>query len=75
MPSPASKKQAGKSAEMEQNVPASAMDRELVNADEIAIRAYELWQERGCPIGSPEIDWLRAEDDLRNRARTIQTAA
>ena len=36
----------------------------------IATRAYELWQERGCPIGSPETDWLRAEEELKK-----QTAA
>jgi hypothetical protein len=23
--------------------------------------AYELWELRGCPIGSPEVDWLAAE--------------
>jgi hypothetical protein len=27
----------------------------------IAVRAYELWLERGCPHGSPEEDWYRAE--------------
>jgi hypothetical protein len=26
-----------------------------------ASRAYEFWQQRGCPHGSPEIDWYRAE--------------
>lgn len=26
--------------------------------------AYELWQRRGCPLGSPEIDWFAAEDSL-----------
>ena len=26
--------------------------------------AYAYWQERGCPIGSPEIDWVRAEQQL-----------
>jgi hypothetical protein len=36
--------------------------------DEIAILAYELWQARGCPYGSPEEDWLRAESELRARA-------
>ena len=36
----------------------------------IAARAYELWQEPGCPIGSPETDWLRAEEQLKK-----QTAA
>ena len=30
----------------------------------IAVRAYELWIARGCPIGSPEIDWLRAESEM-----------
>ena len=29
----------------------------------IAARAYELWIERGCPIGSPEEDWFRAEQE------------
>ena len=23
--------------------------------------AYEYWQRRGCPLGSPEIDWAAAE--------------
>jgi Protein of unknown function (DUF2934) len=35
--------------------------------DEIASLAYELWQARGCPYGSPEEDWLRAENELRAR--------
>jgi hypothetical protein len=26
--------------------------------------AYELWQERGEPMGSPDEDWLRAEHML-----------
>lgn len=34
------------------------------DAAEIADRADELWQARGRPIGSPEIDWLRAEEEL-----------
>ncbi len=33
---------------------------------QIAARAYELWQERGCPIGTPEEDWSRAEEELRH---------
>jgi hypothetical protein len=27
-------------------------------------RAHELWQERGCPMGSSESDWLEAEREL-----------
>src|SRR5207237_6396539 len=29
--------------------------------ERIARLAYSYWQERGCPEGSPEEDWLRAE--------------
>ena len=32
--------------------------------EEIASLAYRLWQQRGCPEGSPEADWLRAEQEL-----------
>jgi hypothetical protein len=31
----------------------------------IEARAYELWVQRGCPIGSPEVDWYQAEQELR----------
>ena len=37
---------------------------------EIAALAYELWQARGCPDGSPEEDWYRAAEELRARAHT-----
>lgn len=33
--------------------------------EDIAIRAYYCWLERGCPVGSPELDWQRAEEELR----------
>jgi len=33
--------------------------------EEIALRAHRLWVERGCPIGSPEEDWFRAEEEIR----------
>ena len=29
--------------------------------EQIANLAYTLWQERGCPDGSPEEDWYDAE--------------
>jgi hypothetical protein len=28
--------------------------------------AYQLWEERGRPSGSPEQDWFRAEEQLRH---------
>ena len=27
----------------------------------VAKRAYQLWEERGRPFGSPEVDWFAAE--------------
>jgi hypothetical protein len=27
----------------------------------VAKLAYKLWQQRGCPFGSPEVDWFAAE--------------
>jgi hypothetical protein len=32
---------------------------------DIARLAYALWEERGCPEGSAERDWLEAEQKLR----------
>jgi hypothetical protein len=36
----------------------------------VAARAFQLWQERGSPIGSPEQDWFRAEEELKNPQST-----
>jgi hypothetical protein len=35
-------------------------------AEEIAVLAYELWQARGCPEGSPQEDWFRAVEKLQS---------
>jgi hypothetical protein len=35
--------------------------------DEISERAYHCWNERGCPHGSPEVDWERAVQLLREQ--------
>ena len=35
----------------------SAADRALVTME----LAYHFWEERGCPEGSPEEDWYKAE--------------
>lgn len=34
--------------------------------EKIARLAYLYWLGRGCPIGSPEEDWSRAEQELKN---------
>ena len=44
--------------------PGPASERE-----QIARLAYSYWQARGCPEGSPEEDWLRAEAELREKSR------
>lgn len=35
------------------------------NEEAIRRLAYELWQARGCPTGSPEEDWFPAEQQIR----------
>jgi hypothetical protein len=35
--------------------------------EEIERLAYELWEARGSPCGSSELDWLKAEQILRDR--------
>lgn len=32
--------------------------------EEIAQLAYDYWEARGRPLGSPEQDWFRAEQDI-----------
>jgi len=36
---------------------------------DLANLAYALWQQRGCPEGSPEQDWLEAEEMMRTGPR------
>jgi hypothetical protein len=36
--------------------------------------AYALWDGRGRPFGSPEVDWFRAEDILRRRWAAGETS-
>lgn len=46
-----------------------------ISTDNIAVLAYQLWQQRGCPIGSPEVDWFRAELELSENTRGVENAA
>ena len=45
-----------------------------IASGEIAALAYRLWTERGCPIGSPEEDWFRAEAELSGRKEAAAAA-
>jgi hypothetical protein len=38
---------------------------------DIARLAYLHWLERGCPIGSPQEDWSRAEQDLKEEQTPV----
>ena len=40
---------------------------ETMEESAIAARAYECWKERGCPIGSDQEDWFRAEKELKTQ--------
>lgn len=54
----------------------SAQQTETGAAQErIEALAYEHWLARGCPAGSPEVDWLRAEEDLKGRTESVSRAA
>lgn len=35
--------------------------------EELSRAAYRFWEERGCPHGSPEIDWQRAEEEAAQK--------
>ncbi len=37
-------------------------------SNELESLAYEYWEERGSPFGSPDEDWYRAEKELLRRA-------
>ena len=47
---------------------------ENLDEKEIAVFAYRFWHERGCPIGSDQEDWFRAERELAESKRTGEEA-
>jgi hypothetical protein len=71
----AGKSDNGKSSLSKDNAPAEKKEtkaatvsqearKTLAGFEQIAVRAYLLWQERGCSHGSDVEDWLRAEREL-----------
>ena len=44
--------------------PATAPTPYVMSDEEIARKAYALWESRGKPHGSPEEDWHRAKEQL-----------
>jgi len=47
----------------------------VVDSSSIAALAYQLWHARGCPDGSPEIDWFQAERELHNQSAKQNSSA
>lgn len=45
-----------------------------VEPDDVARRAYELFQERGCEPGCDLDDWLRAERELKESEHRNQSS-
>jgi hypothetical protein len=45
-----------------------------VSDEEIALRAYALWEERGRPFGSPEEDWHNARTQLYGENKTSESS-
>ncbi len=40
-----------------------------VTDEVVACRAYEKWQQRGCPLGQSEEDWFAARAELEEELR------
>lgn len=45
----------------------------VASEGDIATRAYFLWEERGRPVGSPETDWFRAQQEPAGLDKTPRT--
>ncbi len=43
---------------------APAVEKQAPSYEDVARLAEQFWHERGRPFGSPEVDWLRAEETL-----------
>ena len=41
---------------------------------EISALAYQLWEYRGSPAGSPDEDWFQAEAELKNQIVAVAAA-
>ena len=46
--------------------PIDVSETQITRGD-VAALAHRLWQDRGCPDGSPETDWYEAERQLKPR--------
>ena len=42
-----------------------------IRMDRLRSLAYQFWQQRGCPFGSPDKDWFHAEKVLNGRPSEV----
>lgn len=50
-------------------------DAPATRNEKVAQLAYEKWQRRGAPVGTPEEDWFRAEEELSDDDGGLMPAA
>ena len=48
----------------EARIEPQVVQQQTPTQEQIAVRAYELWEARGCPTDSSEEDWFTAEAQL-----------
>jgi hypothetical protein len=41
--------------------------------EDVTKLAYRLWEERGRPMGSPEVDWYRAEREVETPPQVMRS--
>lgn len=51
--------------------PQTNLNLSTLEHDQIAKLAYVLWEQRGYPDGSPEVDWLEAERELHKSSQQV----
>ena len=59
------------SAETTVSRPATTLE---FDSSSIAALAHRLWEARGCPEGSSEIDWFQAEQELLSQSANPMSA-
>jgi hypothetical protein len=47
------------------------LSRKTHDTEAVRRLAYAHWEARGCPHGSADADWLRAEEELKQRGRRV----
>jgi hypothetical protein len=65
-------------AEVSESIAAAESEGMVLHSDgereKIARLAYQHWHARGCPEGSPEEDWFRAEEDIKSQLLPVGNA-